>query len=87
LNRAADWEPVIDDEHTSEWLARRDALVGPTRKRCAVASGECGYFALPRENLRILGTGESNILNPNDIEVHSSQQQAAHDVAVEIIVR
>ena len=41
----------------------------------------------PGENTEIVRTGKSHVLHANKIELRLTQQQAAHDVAVEVLIR
>jgi len=57
------------------------------RGRAIMRQNDSVVLSSPGQNGRIIHTGQTDILNANNVEVRLSQQQAAHDITVEVLVR
>jgi hypothetical protein len=79
---------VVQDENTSHFLTRSHSLIGMIRHGGAIVGQDNAVvFGGPGENIGIVRARQSYVLHANEIEARLTQQQAAHDVAVEVLIR
>lgn len=88
LYGTADREAIIQDEDAWHSFFRCHTFIGKIRHGRAIVSEDNSIVnGRPRKNVFVFRTGKSDILNANEVEVRSSEQQAANDVAVKVFIR
>lgn len=79
--------PTTDFEDTRHWFAFSDTCVGIMGDRLyVVCEQNPAVLCCPCQYRWIVRTCESDILDPHQIKVWSSQEKAAHDIVVEVLI-
>ena len=87
LNGLADREPVIQDENAWHSFACGQSFVRMIRHgRAVVCQDNAVVLGRPSEDIRVIRTGEADILHAHNVEVRLTQQQSAHNVPVEVLI-